>query len=55
MSAALFPNNLEEIFALIRFGEGIAAHLAILGALLALALMLAPWAIAASLRISING
>jgi|TARA_Y100001968_G_scaffold327867_1_gene373828 heme exporter protein B len=37
------------------FGEGIAAHLAILGALLALALMLAPWAIAASLRISING
>ncbi|TLF47629.1 heme exporter protein CcmB [Halomonas urmiana] len=37
------------------FGEGVAAHLAILGALLAVALILAPWAIAASLRISING
>lgn len=36
-------------------GDGVAAHLAILGALLAIALMLAPWAIAASLRISING
>lgn len=36
-------------------GEGVAAHLAILGALLAVALILAPWAIAASLRISING
>ena len=36
-------------------GDGVAAHLAILGALLALSLMLAPWAIAASLRISING
>lgn len=36
-------------------GDGIAAHLAILGALLAISLMLAPWAIAASLRISING
>ncbi|QJQ95172.1 MULTISPECIES: heme exporter protein CcmB [Halomonadaceae] len=36
-------------------GDGVAAHLAILGALLATALMLAPWAIAASLRISING
>src|SRR5690554_1780824 len=36
-------------------GDGAAAHLAILGALLALALMLAPWAMAASLRISING
>ena len=36
-------------------GDGALAHLAILGALLALALMLAPWAIAASLRISING
>ena len=37
------------------FGEGVSAHLAILGALLAASLMLAPWAIAASLRISING
>ncbi|GGY07388.1 heme exporter protein B [Litchfieldella qijiaojingensis] len=36
-------------------GDGGAAHLAILGALLATALMLAPWAIAAALRISING
>lgn len=36
-------------------GDGVAAHLAILGALLAMALMLSPWAIAASLRISING
>ncbi len=36
-------------------GDGVAAHLAILGALLAAALMLSPWAIAASLRISING
>ncbi|PCF96991.1 heme exporter protein CcmB [Vreelandella nigrificans] len=36
-------------------GDGVTAHLAILGALLAVALMLAPWAIAASLRISING
>ncbi|MDR9439658.1 MAG: heme exporter protein CcmB [Halomonas sp.] len=36
-------------------GEGVSAHLAILGALLAVALSLAPWAIAASLRISING
>ncbi|MCG6658411.1 heme exporter protein CcmB [Halomonas campisalis] len=36
-------------------GDGIMAHLAILGALLSLALCLAPWAIAASLRISING
>lgn len=36
-------------------GDGMAAHLAILGALLAVSLMLAPWAIAASLRISING
>ncbi|SFU58146.1 heme exporter protein B [Halomonas korlensis] len=36
-------------------GDSITAHLAILGALLAVALMLAPWAIAASLRISING
>ncbi len=36
-------------------GDGVMAHLAILGALLAVALMLAPWAIAASLRISING
>lgn len=36
-------------------GEGVSAHLAILGALLAASLMLAPWAIAASLRISING
>ena len=37
------------------FGDGALAHLAILGALLALALSLAPLAIAASLRISING
>ncbi|MCC5883767.1 MAG: heme exporter protein CcmB [Halomonas sp.] len=37
------------------FGDGVLAHLAILGALLALALSLAPLAIAASLRISING
>ncbi|MGS2744469.1 heme exporter protein CcmB [Halomonas sp. LS-001] len=36
-------------------GDAVTAHLAILGALLAVALMLAPWAIAASLRISING
>ena len=36
-------------------GDGALAHLAILGALLALALGLAPLAIAASLRISING
>lgn len=36
-------------------GDVVTAHLAILGALLAVALMLAPWAIAASLRISING
>lgn len=36
-------------------GEGVAAHLAMLGALLAASLLLAPWAIAASLRISING
>lgn len=36
-------------------GDGVAAHLAILGALLAMALMLSPWAISASLRISING
>ncbi|BBI48697.1 hypothetical protein HORIV_11180 [Vreelandella olivaria] len=36
-------------------GDGVSAHLAILGALLAASLMLAPWAIAASLRISING
>lgn len=36
-------------------GDNLAAHMAILGALLAGALMLAPWAIAASLRISING
>lgn len=36
-------------------GEGVLAHLAILGALLAVSLMFAPWAIAASLRISING
>lgn len=36
-------------------GDGVAAHLAILGALLALAIMLAPWAIAAALRISVNG
>ena len=32
-----------------------APHLAILGAQLCLALMLSPWAIAAALRISING
>ncbi|NIC05052.1 MULTISPECIES: heme exporter protein CcmB [Halomonadaceae] len=37
------------------YGDGVLAHLAILGALLALALILAPLAIAASLRISING
>ncbi|MGR2738182.1 heme exporter protein CcmB [Billgrantia sp. Q4P2] len=37
------------------FGDGVLAHLAILGALLALALIFAPLAIAASLRISING
>ncbi|TFH88416.1 heme exporter protein CcmB [Billgrantia azerbaijanica] len=37
------------------FGDGVMAHLAILGALLAVALIFAPWAIAASLRISING
>lgn len=36
-------------------GDPVGAHLAILGALLAVSLMLAPWAIAASLRISING
>lgn len=36
-------------------GEGVAAHLAMLGALLAASLLLAPWAMAASLRISING
>ncbi|GKW50593.1 heme exporter protein CcmB [Halomonas sp. NCCP-2165] len=36
-------------------GDGVGAHLAILGALLALAVMLAPWAIAAALRISVNG
>ncbi len=36
-------------------GAGVSAHLAILGALLAVALIFAPWAIAASLRISING
>ncbi|WP_111412965.1 heme exporter protein CcmB [Billgrantia lactosivorans] len=36
-------------------GDGVLAHLAILGALLALALIFAPLAIAASLRISING
>ena len=36
-------------------GDGVAAHLAMLGALLAASLLLAPWAIAASLRISING
>lgn len=36
-------------------GEGVVAHLAMLGALLAASLLLAPWAIAASLRISING
>ncbi len=39
----------------IALGGNAAPHLAILGALLALALMLAPWAIAAALRISING
>lgn len=37
------------------FGDGVLAHLSILGALLALALIFAPLAIAASLRISING
>lgn len=36
-------------------GGNAAPHLAILGALLSLALMLSPWAIAAALRISING
>ncbi|GEK46879.1 heme exporter protein CcmB [Halomonas pacifica] len=36
-------------------GDGVGAHLAILGALLALAVMLSPWAIAAALRISVNG
>ncbi|WP_027965941.1 heme exporter protein CcmB [Halomonas halocynthiae] len=36
-------------------GANVAAHLAILGALLAVALGLAPFAIAASLRISLNG
>ncbi|WP_244534438.1 heme exporter protein CcmB [Halomonas caseinilytica] len=36
-------------------GSGVAAHLALLGALLAAALVFAPWAIAASLRISLNG
>lgn len=36
-------------------GDGVSAHLAMLGALLAASLMLAPWAIAASLRISIDG
>ncbi|WP_275286274.1 heme exporter protein CcmB [Halomonas elongata] len=36
-------------------GTGVAAHLALLGALLAVALVFAPWAIAASLRISLNG
>lgn len=35
--------------------DGVAAHLAMLGALLAASLLMAPWAIAASLRISING
>lgn len=39
----------------ITLGGNAAPHLAILGALLAVALMLAPWAIAAALRISING
>ncbi|WP_136066097.1 heme exporter protein CcmB [Modicisalibacter radicis] len=36
-------------------GGAFGAHLALLGALLALALLLAPWAIAAALRIAING
>ncbi|MCW4149670.1 heme exporter protein CcmB [Halomonas sp. 18H] len=36
-------------------GGNAAPHLAVLGALLALALMLAPWATAAALRISLNG
>ncbi|MFG6178753.1 heme exporter protein CcmB [Halomonas sp. THAF12] len=36
-------------------GGGVAAHLAILGALLAAALIFAPFAIAAALRISLNG
>ncbi|WP_129140796.1 heme exporter protein CcmB [Modicisalibacter coralii] len=36
-------------------GGDVAPWLALLGALLALALMLAPWAIAAALRISLNG
>lgn len=39
----------------VTLGGNAAPYLAILGALLALALMLAPWAIAAALRISING
>lgn len=36
-------------------GGDVVPYLALLGALLALALMLAPWAIAAALRISLNG
>ncbi|WP_407650235.1 heme exporter protein CcmB [Halomonas eurihalina] len=36
-------------------GTSVAAHLALLGALLAVSLVFAPWAIAASLRISLNG
>ncbi|WP_306462087.1 heme exporter protein CcmB [Halomonas borealis] len=36
-------------------GDGVAAHLAILGALLAAGLTLAPFAIAAALRIGLNG
>jgi len=36
-------------------GDAVLPHLAMLGALLAAALIFAPWAIAASLRISING
>lgn len=36
-------------------GDGAGAHLAILGALLAASLALSPWAIAAALRISLNG
>ncbi|WP_311945221.1 heme exporter protein CcmB [Halomonas piscis] len=36
-------------------GDGAGAHLAILGALLATSLALAPWAVAAALRISLNG
>lgn len=39
----------------ITLGGNAAPHLAILGALLATSLMLAPWAIAAALRISLNG